>query len=317
MSTILLVDATNLFIRHYVAKPSLDLNGKPNGGVLGFLQNLSYFIRFMAADRVVLAWDGPGGSVKRRAINENYKKSRKPPRLNRNYDLDEDDEITNKIEQRLRLGEYIKNLPMSEIIVPDIEADDVIAYLSEYFTDDNIIIISNDQDFYQLVNERIKVYGHTKRKFFSIKDVYNEFQIYPRNFALAKAIVGDKSDNLAGIYGIGFTRLVKYFPFLSEDRDVTFEEIFEHSKNSDKKYKKILEGKNIVLANYKIMQLKTPIISFPSVSKIKDSLQRRLSFSPTLLRIKMLQDGITDLNDGWFQPFRILEVKGKQYGVNS
>jgi 5'-3' exonuclease len=144
--------------------------------------------------------------------------------------------------------------------------------------------------------------------------VYEQFKIYPENFAVARAIVGDASDNLKGLKGIGFKKLIKHLPFMTEDKKVELDGVFEFCQQDEKKYQKYLEGKQTIINNYKIMQLTDPIIGFPSIKKIRDSLEEKLSFSATRIRIKMIQDGMTSFDDGFFQPFRILNAKGKQYG---
>ena len=208
----------------------------------------------------------------------------------------------------------MKDLPLVEITIPDIETDDVIGYLVQYLQEDEKIIISNDKDFYQLLGDKVKMFSPTKKEFVTREVVYEKFSIYPENFAVARAIIGDASDNLKGLKGIGFKTLVKHLPFMTEDRKIELDDIFEFCQRDEKKYKKYLEGKQTILDNYKIMQLANPIISFPSVKKIQDSLDKKLTFSATAIRIKMIKDGIGSLDDSFFQPFRILKVKGRQDG---
>jgi 5'-3' exonuclease len=75
---ILLVDGTNVFLRNYAAVPSLDLNGNPNGGVYGTLLALRKTISLTKPDKIVISWDAPGGSRKRRSIVESYKLRKTP-----------------------------------------------------------------------------------------------------------------------------------------------------------------------------------------------------------------------------------------------
>jgi 5'-3' exonuclease len=310
MSKILLVDATNNFLRNYTVKPNLDAEGRPIGGVCGFLGSLSYFVRTLAPDKVIVVWDGPGGSRKRRAINENYKAGRKPAKLNRNFDFELEDQEKNKMMQRLRLAEYMRYLPVVEMIIPDVETDDVIGYLVQYLEEDDKIIVSNDKDFYQLVGDKVKVFGPTRREIITRKVVYDKFNVYPENFALARAIVGDSSDNIKGIFGIGFSRMHKYFPFMSGEEKVTVNQLFEFCKKDEKKYKRFLDGEQIIRDNFKIMQLTEPLMGFESTRKIRDALCNKLGFNATMVRMQLVRDGITnEFNDSFFQPFRVLRAK--------
>lgn len=317
MSTVLLIDGTNNFIRNYAVVPTLDLEGRPNGGVFGFLRSLSYFAHITNPDKIVVIWDGPGGSQKRKAVNKDYKGGRKPIRLNRNFEFELEDQEKNKVWQRLRLAEYLKDLPLVQITIPDIETDDVIGFLVSYLQEEEKIIISNDKDFYQLLGDKVKMFSPTKKEFITPEVVYEKFNIYPENFAVARAIIGDASDNLAGLRGVGFKTLVKQLPFMTESKKVELDDVFEFCQSDEKKYKKYLEGKQTILDNHKIMQLADPIISFPSVKKIRDIMEENPGFNATAIRIKMVQDGISSLDDNFFQPFRILKAKGKQYGSDT
>ena len=80
---VLVIDALNMYFRSYIVDPSLSTNGQPIGGVKGFLKILQKLVRETKPDEVVVVWDGPGGSRKRKTMNKNYKEGRKPIRLNR------------------------------------------------------------------------------------------------------------------------------------------------------------------------------------------------------------------------------------------
>ena len=70
---VLVIDALNMYFRSYIVDPSLSTNGQPIGGVKGFLKILQKLVRETKPDEVVVVWDGPGGSRKRKTMNKNYK----------------------------------------------------------------------------------------------------------------------------------------------------------------------------------------------------------------------------------------------------
>jgi len=308
--SILLVDATNNFLRNWTVVPTINSNGVANGGVVGFLRSLGYFVNLSQPSKVILVWDGPGGSKRRKAIKEEYKGNRSPPRINREYDFSADNPEQNKIDQRLRLGQYLKDLPVIEITIPDIEADDVIAYLSAYYSDDDIVIASGDKDFYQLITDRIKIFSPTAKEFIDIDSVYRRYTIYPNNFCLARAVIGDKSDNLKGVKGIGEKKLLKFFPCFSEKNTINLQYFFELCEQNLEKYKLFLDYKDIIIDNHKVMQLASPIISATSVQRIGLALRQNIKFSSTIFRLKLLEDGIDQLSQLFFHSFRTLTVKG-------
>jgi len=309
---ILLVDATNNFLRNYAVVPTLNSIGEPNGGVIGFLRSLAAFARVHDPDSIILVWDGPGGSVKRKAINKNYKEGRKPTRLNRNYDFENDNPAANKIKQRIRLAEYLLHLPVTQLVIPDIEADDVIGYLVKYYGEDEKIIVSNDKDFYQLIDDKTTMYKPTKKEIVDIQYVVDNFNIYPKNFVLARAVVGDPSDKLKGVRGIGLKNILKYFSFLTGEEKVSLEQILEYSRQNGEKYERFVEAEQVIIDNHKIMQLEIPVISQSSIQKIKEGLEKRIILNATGFRVRLYEDGITTMGDNFFQPFRTLKNKDKK-----
>ena len=68
MKRVMIVDALNMYFRAYIVDPSLSTNGHPIGGVKGFLKILQKLSRDINPDMIVMCWDGPGGSRKRRQI---------------------------------------------------------------------------------------------------------------------------------------------------------------------------------------------------------------------------------------------------------
>ena len=130
MHRILIVDALNAFFRAYIVNPTLSPNGQPIGGVVGFLKILQKLCKETKPDLVVICWDGAGGSRKRKAMNSNYKEGRAPIRLNRDVRvLSENDELQNKIWQQTRVIEYLNELPIIQLMYPEIEADDLISFV--------------------------------------------------------------------------------------------------------------------------------------------------------------------------------------------
>jgi 5'-3' exonuclease len=315
---VLLIDSTNNFLRNYAVVPSLDKNGNRIGGVYGMLTTLSFFIKTLKPDRIYMCWDGAGGSKRRRGMFSEYKEGRKavkPIRINSNYEFEQEDLEGNKKYQRMRLSEYLRDLPLTEITLDDLEADDIIAYLHSYFKDDQIIIASDDKDFFQLLDERTIIFRPTKREYYTHRTIVEKEKIYSHNFAMAKAIVGDKSDNINGVDRVGFKSLLKYFPFMSEEAAVTIERILSFSKEqlgtkNGQKYEKFIKAEDIIKRNFSIMQLQVPLISCSSISQIQEVVKKPITYNATGFRSKVLSDGITNVGETFFQQFRTLYLKG-------
>jgi len=304
MKRLLIIDGQNMFIRNYVMSPQLDINGSPIGGLTGFMRSLQKEVRRANPDRVAICWEGPGGSQARREKNKNYKVGRKAPKLNREYEFTTpEEERENKYQQVIRLTEYLDNLPVLQLAVENVEADDVIAWLchcNEY-AEWQKLIISNDKDFIQLCDDKtVLVRPGKNEEVLNKNEVLEQYNIHPRNFAWARAITGDKSDNLEGVKGLGLATVAKRFSFLSENKDYGLNDIMTHAKNNNSKikaYQNVLDSEEIIALNYEIMQLYTSTISPQGVNKLKYAIKNDgVILNRSEIRKMLLKDGIGTLN---------------------
>jgi len=236
------------------------------GGITGFLKSIAHAIRQFEPTRCIIVFDGKNGSVRRRKLYPEYKhKSTVSSRYNRLYKNDADEAESMK-KQFSRLLDYLSTLPISIISVDGIEADDTIAYTStEVLTNSNVVILSTDRDFLQLVNDRINVWNPIKKVLYDRETVRKEFGISPNNFLMYKMFVGDASDNVPGIKGVGIKTIEKRFPFLKEDKEYSIDDIIsECVLNQNKKiriYETVLDQKEKLLLNKQLMDLKNLDIS--------------------------------------------------------
>jgi DNA polymerase-1 len=271
---VLIVDGTNMFIRTFSAIPTLNEEGIHVGGLSGFLLSLAATIRMVEPTRVGIVFDGKGGSYRRRQIYSNYKERRAiNTRLNRIVGFDGIENENMSIRHQLfRVYSYLQNLPITTISIDQIEADDVIAYLSSYFKH-KVVILSSDKDFLQLVSDRVNVYSPSKKKMYTPDSLFDEIGIWCENFIIYKSLLGDKSDNIEGIKGIGPKTIEKNFPMLSEKRKIDLEMFSEFCKLYDGKSKSINYLKDnikILERNHAIMQLHEVDISQSHKSNIRN-----------------------------------------------
>ena len=245
----------------------MDPKGIAIGGCIGFLKSLQKCVRDYDPNEIIIAWDGHGGSQKKRTMNKDYKEGRKPLRFNRRMiKLDPEQEIKNKAYQQLRTMKYLNELPIVQIIIDYVEADDIISYVVQHdkYKDYHKLIVSSDKDFYQLVDERTAIFRPIQKKVITMPIIMEEFGIHPNNFALARAIAGDPSDNLKGVPRVGLKTVSNKFKFLSSELEVELETVLEHCNTVEKQlqvHKNILSHKQLIENNYDIMQLYKPAIS--------------------------------------------------------
>jgi len=207
----------------------------------------------------------------------------------------------NSVWQQTRLIEYLNHLPVSQIMIENIEADDVIAYACHILPDYNKIIVSNDKDFIQLCNHDTILFRPTQKEILNEKSVLEKYGISPSCFALARAIAGDKSDNLPGVPGVGLKTIAKRFPFFGElDRTSCFNKLHVHceeNKGKLKIYNSIIENKKLIESNYKLMQLYAPYFSPSSKRYIRESIyDLEPYFNKTGIEKLMHEDGFDYMN---------------------
>ena len=289
----------------------MSLNGHPIGGLKGSIKTLQKLINDFKPDRVIVCWDGPNGSLKRRQINKNYKLGRKPLRLNRSVrEMTEEEEKNNKLWQQTRLIEYYNSMPVMQFMYENIEADDIISYVKSmnFHSGWQKIIVSSDKDFYQLLDNETILYRPVQKTILNKNNIIDEFKIHPRNFALARSLAGDKSDNIIGLSGVGLKSISKRFPFLLEDKDYGIDDLVEYSKSSEKELKifsEVIDNSDRLKENYKITQLYSPYISAQTKSKIQETCENAdLSFNATEIKKMMFEDGFGDIN--WSMLFQNL-----------
>ena len=261
---VLIVDGLNLYLRAFAVNGALNDNGVPVGGLTGFLRSLAYAIREVNPTRVIVVYDGAGGSQRRRKIHPDYKSNRTPGKRITRWDAFKDakeEKDAMKI-QFSRLIEYLDFLPVNVISIDKIEADDTIAYIAHTLLDEDVTILSADQDFLQLVNERITVWSPTKKKFYTPRMVMDDYGVPAHNFLMYKVLMGDKSDNIEGVKGLGPKKLPKIVPDLLTQTTLDLDFILEHAgKGEEPMHKKIVESATQLQINEELMDLKNPPIS--------------------------------------------------------
>ena len=189
---LVVIDGANSIYRAFFALPaSLRApDGTPTNALLGFANMLTRLIREESPTWVVVAFDPRGGSFRNRLF-EGYKANRdaQPEDLSVQIPL---------------LGELLEGFRVPLLEVKDFEADDVIATLVKAAPDDaQVSIISTDKDLMQLVNDRVQLVDTGKQRRYGPAEVEARFGVTPEKMLDLRALIGDPSDNIPGVKGIG------------------------------------------------------------------------------------------------------------------
>jgi DNA polymerase-1 len=236
------------------------------GGLGGFMRSLGALIRQIQPTSVYVVFDGAGSSNNRKNLLPEYKSGRNTQRIT-NWEVFEshDDEDDAKIDQIVRVIQYLKTLPVKTISIDKVEADDIIARLSEVLPqqeEDKVFIVSSDKDFLQLINKNVIVYRPMEREFYTEETVKEKFGMSPKNFIIYKTLLGDNSDKVKGVKGLGEKKLTKLFPELTQ-QDVSLDDIYNICESKFKEhvvYARIIQDIDALEKNYKIMDLSNPMI---------------------------------------------------------
>ena len=296
---VLLIDGLNLFFRNFAMMNFVNEAGVHIGGLGGFLRSLGSLINQIQPTAVYVVFDGVGSSTNRKNLLPEYKSGRNTHRIT-NWEIfdDLDDEHNSKIEQIVRLVHYLRCLPVRTISIDKAEADDIIAYYSKYLPqqhDSKVIIVSSDKDFIQLVDKNVTVFRPMERIFYQKQTVEDKFNVLAENFILYKTLLGDNSDKIPGIKGLGEKGIFKKFPELQE-RPLTLQDIYDISVEKLKEhvvYARIVQDWDRLEKNYQLMNLSNPILEDEDIEYLEESTKQSVSALKTEAFLRLYnEDGV-------------------------
>ncbi len=249
MKKLILIDGSNLLFRAYFATAAMgnlmqNSNGVYTNGIYGLVSSMQSILK-MDFTHILVALD-PKGKTHRHELFEEYKGTRKetPSELISQFPL---------------MSEYFDAAGIHYYSKERYEADDIIGYCATHFKDrfDEITIISNDHDLMQLldrnVNQIVSKKGFSDYELYTPDYMVNKLGIRPDQMRDYKGLVGDVSDNIPGIKGIGDKTAQK----LLSDYG-TLENVFLHSSELKGKLKeRIEENQDIALFSKELATIHT------------------------------------------------------------
>ena len=314
---ILIIDAMNMLIRSFSLLKAMNPDGHHIGGLVGFLRSLGYVTRIFDPTRVIVVWDGKGGSANRKNINPDYKAQRATSRITHwgLYDTKEQ-ETEALIGQLYRVQDYIECLPMQQIGMEKLEADDIIAYLAKRAGEagKKVTIVSSDKDFFQLIDKNIEVYAPVKKKTFNHSNIVDEIKVLPENYNIVKALLGDHSDNLPGVKGLGIKTILSEWKSFTYDSLASLQDVWDHCETQleqdkpKKIFAKIIHNWDKVLTNFQLMDLHRSVLDEKEINFIEETLQDSIPDLQTGAFLHLLDqdkiEGITKNTEGWLDNFK-------------
>lgn len=267
----LIVDGNALLnVAYHGAKNLYNSDGHHIGGIFQFFTILRKIILDQEPSKLFVFWDGKFSGKLRYEIYPEYKANRDK---NYHYDGPSDDPIRDL--QKLRIKQYSEELFIRQYEDDIVEADDCIAYycntMSPY---EKITICTGDKDLCQLIDDDVRIFFLSKKKFITKENYLSVFNHHHENATLVKVITGDSSDNIKGIKGVQEKTLLKLIPEIIEKK-VTLQEIFTilvKEQSIRKKPLKVIENilngvtdgiqkDRLYEINDKIINLKKPLLT--------------------------------------------------------
>jgi 5'-3' exonuclease len=208
--------------------------------IKGFLDQIKSYARTFTTDKFIFCWDSKKSL--RKEIYSDYKAKRR----DQNQELSPEDKRWNKScyhQFDIIRNEFLRMMGFKNIYIqPWYESDDLIAMIVKYRPQINPVIVSRDNDFYQLLGNADIFDPHT-RNLITKEDFVDKYGISPSKWALVKAMAGCKSDNVVGIQGVGEPTAIKYIT-----RNPKL-------KPHHKAYKKIQESRGLIDFNKRLVSL--------------------------------------------------------------
>lgn len=192
MKKLIIIDVSNFIFRaFYAIRPLNAPDGTPVNAVYGVLSMIHNMIVKYQPTHILVARDTKEGSFRKEIFTE-YKANRTEP----------PDDL---IPQFALVDELISALGLPEIKAPNYEADDVIGSVAVQWKNsfDEILIASGDKDLMQFVDGPVKMLDTMKEKIYSREDVKDKMGVYPEEIVDYLSLIGDSSDNIPGVAGIG------------------------------------------------------------------------------------------------------------------
>jgi DNA polymerase-1 len=250
---LILVDGSSYLYRAFHALPPLtNSNGEPTGAVLGVLNMLNKMIKEEAPDRIAVVFDASGRTF-RDDLFDQYKAHRAPM----------PDDLRSQVQPLL---DVVVAMGLPLLRVSGVEADDVIGTLAKQGAEQGyqVLISTGDKDMAQLVGPQVGLINTMSNTRLDREGVKAKFDVFPEQIVAYLALVGDSSDNIPGITGVGPKTAAKWL-----NQYQTLDELIAHAADIGGKVGENLRNELTLL-----------------------ELSRKLATIDTALRLEIAADGL-------------------------
>lgn len=245
-----IIDGHALCYRAYFAfikNPLVNSSGQNTSAIFGFSRMIFTLIRDQNPDYFAIAFDPPVKSFRFKLYDE-YKANRQkmPP------------DLKSQIEE---IKNLVKAIGIPVIESSDFEADDVLGTVAEKYSspDVDVYLVTGDKDAYQLINDNVKIYANKKGisdfEIYTSDNIAEKTGLQPELIIDYMALMGDSSDNIPGVKGVGEKTALKLITEYS-----SLENIYENIESIKGKTKTLLEdGKDMAFLSRDLVSIRKDV----------------------------------------------------------
>jgi DNA polymerase-1 len=263
---LILVDGSGYLYRAFHALPPLtNTRGEPTGAVLGVLNMINKMVKDEAPERIAVVFDAPGRTF-RDDLFDQYKAHRAPM----------PDDLRSQVQP---LYDTVEAMGLPLLRVTGVEADDVIGTLARQAADAGfkVLISTGDKDMAQLVGPNIELLNTMSNSRLNRESVKAKFDVYPEQIVDYLALVGDSSDNIPGVTGVGPKTAAKW---LSQYQ--TLDALIAHSAEIGGKVGENLRGE------LSILELSRKLATIDTSLQLELSVEQLVTGAPNVPRLREL-----------------------------
>lgn len=278
-STTLILDGAHAIRRAMYQPNTRELSNKigvPTGAIYSFFNSLKSTLSSIRATSLVVTWEG-GHSERRSTLYPDYKK-----RENTGEEPEKDNFGMTDFQYYSHQLSWIQKLlecyGIPQVSVSGKEGDDVLFQCCKIIKG-NKVIVSEDRDFFSLVNESTSCYRPIKKEYVT----YDNFELVtgyrtPRHFLYAKCIVGDGSDNIPAVAkGVGDGTVSKILERIEKEEDVTTENILKEAAimNNSRTNKLVAAGASSINRNLDLIDISKESFDIFQLQEIVSILEKQ------------------------------------------
>ncbi|MCK4499723.1 hypothetical protein KAU11_04455, partial [Candidatus Babeliales bacterium] len=253
--TIFLIDGSALLYRSfYGIAPLRTQSGIPTQAIYGFFRAIKRLVEKHNARRIVIAWDEKGSIRKKEYAQYKAKRLTPPSEL---------------LEQKKYIIKIAEKMGIFQVSLNGYEADDLIATIAKKYSKTNpIVVVASDKDLLQLISKNVTALDLAKKQTIDKVVFFEKYGFVPEKLSFYHALVGDSSDNIPGVKGIGKKSAEKIVKEFDDLKDL-YKRLDEVSSNRTKNL--LEDGKSDAALSFKLFTLR----SCPIKMRISDT-----DFSP-------------------------------------